>query len=72
MILPVLLPEVLLRDWLNPRYRAGEILREAAVGVRFAPAEKKPQQLRMKPSKANVNHFLAPGGLGRREHSPHL
>ena len=45
--MPVLLPEALLRDWLNPRYRASEILREAAVDVCFAPAEDGPQQLRM-------------------------
>lgn len=37
--MPVILPGELVRDWLNPKYDADELLRHAVLSVAYAPAE---------------------------------
>lgn len=45
--MPVLLPEAMIADWLDPRRDAAGLLAEADPSVRFEPASDAPEQLRL-------------------------
>ncbi len=46
--MPVLLPSVIVPDWINPKYSAGDLLRNAILDVHYRPAgSAAPEQIGM-------------------------